>query len=71
MEINPAALKAIRERSGLSQSELARQTGLGQGYISALESGARKGSPASIKTLADALVVPTTAICAPAEEVSA
>jgi len=78
MEINREVLRALRERSGFSQSELARRSGLTQGYISALESGAKdkhgnrkKGSPASIKTLAEVLDVPVMALVLTTTEATA
>lgn len=64
MRINGAALTAIRERTGLSQAELSRTTGIAKETISRLESGARPGTNAQIKALAAALAVPTTAIIA-------
>jgi transcriptional regulator with XRE-family HTH domain len=58
------AFAAIRELKGLSQSELARQIGIRQNHISALERGA-KGPAVPISTalaLAGALGVPVAAI---------
>jgi transcriptional regulator with XRE-family HTH domain len=37
---------------------LAFKTGLGQGYLSDLESGRRKGTPKTLKMIASALKVP-------------
>ena len=62
MQINGPSLAAIRERSGLSQSDLARATGVSQGRISELESESPNIRPATGKALADALAVPLVAI---------
>lgn len=62
MVINGPALAAIRDRSGLTQSELARQTGVSQGRISELESGRRNVRPGTAKAIAEALAVPVVAI---------
>lgn len=65
MDINAAALASIRQLNGLSQAELARRSGVSQGYISELESGTKSQSgPATIKKLADALSVPIGALAA-------
>lgn len=62
MRINPAALKSLREMSGLSQVDLAGRAGVSQRMISALEAGERQARPATIKKLAVALGVPIPAI---------
>lgn len=62
MVLNGAALKAIRERTGLTQSALAELTDVSQGRISELEKGAVKVRPGTVKALADALQVPTVAL---------
>ena len=63
MQINGAALTAIRERSGLSKSRLASLAQVSLPYLRDLESGRRKGkNPAVAKALADALDVPVLAI---------
>lgn len=69
MTVSPAALATIRERSGLTQSELARLSGISQGRISELETGDRHGRPLAarpptVRALADALGVPILAIAA-------
>lgn len=78
MDINGSALQAIRERSGLTQSDLARETErigprVSQGRISELESGDPAKSavrPATAKVLADALSVPLVALLRSAEQVA-
>ena len=51
-------LKALRRWRGMTQGELAEKTGLGQGYISDIESGRRRGPPHTLGTIAIALKVP-------------
>lgn len=51
-------LKAIRNWRGHTQTWLNFKTGIGQGYLSDLESGRRAGSPETIARLAAALDVP-------------
>ena len=62
MQVNPHALRVIRERSGLSISELARRAGLSQPHLSNLEAGRRRASPGVVRRLADALQVPLLAL---------
>lgn len=51
-------LKAVRNWRGVTQLQLSSTTGIGQGYLSDLESGRRTGAPDTIAKLADALDVP-------------
>jgi len=51
-------LKAIRHWREQTQQHLTIKTGIGQGYLSDLESGRRTGGPATIAKLAHALDVP-------------
>jgi hypothetical protein len=51
-------LKAIRNWRGETQLRLNFKTGIGQGYLSDLESGRRTGTPETIAKLAQALDVP-------------
>lgn len=51
-------LKALRGWRGLTQLQLSAQTGVGQGYLSDLESGRRAGTPETLEKLAQALQVP-------------
>jgi len=52
-------LKAIRKWRGFTQVQLADfATSIGQGYLSDLETGRRKGSPETLSALAKALGVP-------------
>jgi predicted transcriptional regulator len=52
------ALRAIRKWRGKTQLYISSKTNLGQGYISDLESGRRKGTIAALKKIADVLKVP-------------
>lgn len=51
-------LRAIRNWRDVTQRHLAFQTGVGQGYLSDLESGRRTGTPETLAKLAQALGVP-------------
>lgn len=51
-------MKAIRNWRGMTQASLATQTGIGQGYLSDLESGRRAGTPETIAKIAQALAAP-------------
>jgi hypothetical protein len=51
-------LKSIRYWRGLTQSELSKATGLGQGYLSELEAGTKFGSGDTLQKLAAALDIP-------------
>ena len=52
------ALRALREWRGKTQLNLAHKTNIGQGYISDLESGRRKGKTTTLKKIADVLNLP-------------
>jgi ribosome-binding protein aMBF1 (putative translation factor) len=52
------AIRVIREWRDITQLHLAFKTHLGQGYISDLENGRRKGTVAAFKEIARALEVP-------------
>jgi ribosome-binding protein aMBF1 (putative translation factor) len=51
-------LRVLREWRGKTQLYLSNKTNLGQGYISDLESGRRKGTATALRKIADALKVP-------------
>lgn len=70
MVLNGSALQAIRERTGISQTDLAKLTGVSQGRISELEAGQRNVRPSTIKSLADALGVPLAALMVNAQVAS-
>ena len=52
------ALRAFRKWRGKTQLYISQKTNIGQGYISDLESGRRKGTAAALKKIADVLNVP-------------
>lgn len=52
------ALRVLREWRDVTQLHLSSKTDIGQGYISDLENGRRKGTTAALKRIADALKVP-------------
>ena len=52
------ALRVLRKWRGKTQLYISHKTDIGQGYISDLESGRRKGTTAALKKIADALKVP-------------
>ena len=52
------ALRVVRRWRGKTQLYIAQKANIGQGYISDLESGRRKGTTAALKKIADALKVP-------------
>ena len=51
-------IRAIREWRDITQLYLAHKTNIGQGYISDLENGRRKGTAAALKEIARVLEVP-------------
>ena len=51
-------VRVIRELRGVTQTQLSAKTKLGQGYISDLENGRRKGTTDAMKRIAQALDVP-------------
>jgi hypothetical protein len=52
------ALRVLREWRGETQIYVSRKADIGQGYISDLESGRRKGTAAALKKIAAVLKVP-------------
>lgn len=62
MELNPAALRVIRELSDYSTTSLASAVGVNQPHISKIERGERGASPALIKRIASELKIPLGAI---------
>ena len=51
-------IRAIREWRDITQLHLSFKTSIGQGYISDLETGRRKGTTAALKEIARVLEVP-------------
>jgi len=52
------ALRVFREWRDVTQLHLSFKTGIGQGYLSDLENGRRKGTTAALKKIAAVLDVP-------------
>ena len=65
MRLNHAALRVIRQRTGLSQAELADLAGIDRGNLAHIEAGRRRGTEAQIKSLAGALQVTVDALQGP------
>jgi transcriptional regulator with XRE-family HTH domain len=68
MQINRAALTALRERSGMSKSELAERAGVDRTLVTRIENGDRRATPAVMKKFAAALQVSVVALMGPADE---
>jgi transcriptional regulator with XRE-family HTH domain len=62
-----ARLRELRQARGLSVSQLARQTGLGKGTLSELESGRRNPTLQTLYAVTTALGVPLSAALPPGE----
>src|ERR1700724_4040457 len=52
------ALRVVRKWRGKTQLYISQKANIGQGYISDLESGRRRGTTAALKRIADALKAP-------------
>lgn len=62
VKANGDAIRAIRERSGIIKTDLAREAGIDRTHLHRIETGERNGTPAQIRAIAEALKVPVTAI---------
>lgn len=62
MRINPAALRAIRQRSGMTVTALAAAVGIDRTHLSNIEAGRRSASSEVVIALAKALKVDLPAI---------
>lgn len=62
MQINPAALQALRQRSGWSVSKFAVAVQTTHSHISNIEAGRRQASPELILRMAQVLDVPLMAL---------
>lgn len=65
MRINHSALRVIRERTGLSQTQIAELAEIDRPNYAHIEAGRRPGTPAQIKAIALALQVPVDALLGP------
>jgi len=45
IEVRATGLKALREKRGLTQRQLAHDLGISQNYVPAIEGGARRAGP--------------------------
>jgi transcriptional regulator with XRE-family HTH domain len=70
MQANGDAIAAIRERTGISKTDLARLAGLDRTHLHRIESGERNGTDKQIVAIALALKVPTTAVIRDSLEVA-
>lgn len=61
-------LRVLRERTGYSSADLAREAGITTSLMSMLENGKRWPTPKATKKLADALKVPYTVLERPESE---
>lgn len=68
MRLNRAALRVIRERSGMTVTALAEAAGVKQSHLSNIEAGRRNASPDVVVALASALKVDLPAILADPEQ---
>lgn len=71
MNLNRAALKEIRERSGIGKTDLADRAGVDRTLVHRLENGERRGTPVVMRKLADALGCPLMALMGPEEDTAA
>lgn len=62
IEAGESAVRAIRRHRGQTQAELAALAGVGQAYISEIESGRKTGTPETLAQIARALGVPLDAL---------
>ena len=51
-------LKILRKHRGLTQADLARQSGISRPYLTEIETGKKDGSIRAMKSLAEVLSVP-------------
>lgn len=63
MQINPAALTEIRERTGYTKAQFASLVAISPSYLTEIENGTKKGvKPDVIKRMAEALRCPIAAL---------
>lgn len=68
MRANGAAVRAIRERSGLRATDFAREVCISPQYLSGIEAGDKPGSEPVIVRMAQILKVPVVAILTDPED---
>ncbi len=62
MQLNHEALRVIRERTELTQTEAAKLAGIDRANYANMEAGRRKATSSQIKAIAAALKVPVPAL---------
>lgn len=62
MGVNAAALTAIRNKDGMTKTQLASASGISLQYLCDIEAGRRGAKPDVMKRIASALNVPVSAI---------
>ena len=62
MRANGPAIRAMRERTGMTKTQLARATGIDRTHLHRMESGERQGTPAQLVAIAHILEVPVTVV---------
>lgn len=62
MRARGTSITAIRERSGISKTELAKATGIDRTHLHRIETGERNGTDKQLVAIAHALGVPITAV---------
>lgn len=70
MRLNHSALRVIRERTGVSQSQLAELAQIDRPNYAHIEAGRRRGTPEQIKAIAIALQIPVDALLGPELELA-
>lgn len=68
MRLNREALITIRERSGMSKTELAERAGIDRTLVHRLENGERRATPNVMKRLATGLGCSIVALMGPEDE---
>jgi transcriptional regulator with XRE-family HTH domain len=68
VRLNKEALTVIRERTGLSKTELAERAGIDRTLVHRLENGERNCTPTVMRKLATALDCPLFALMGPSDD---
>lgn len=62
MRGNGPAIRALRERTGLTKTQLATATGIDRTHLHRIENGERRGTPEQLVAIARVLEVPVTVV---------
>lgn len=68
MRGNGPAIRALRERTGLTKTQLATATGIDRTHLHRIENGERHGTPAQLVAIARVLEVPVTVVASNTDE---